>query len=133
MITGLKTTYMKLGGKSPIMHARQLLKENNYLDLIDQRILDTHNVHQLFWMVNVVEKCLSKDPTKRLTMDKANNQHSRKLSACLISKYLPHFSAYLIIIPQNYNPQAETLAYSLLHTVGTSTKPKILANLLTLS
>ncbi|KAG6783267.1 hypothetical protein POTOM_012712 [Populus tomentosa] len=65
LITGLKTTDKILGGI-----ARPLLKERNYPDLIDQRILESHDVHQLFWMVRVAEKCLSKDPQKRLTMDK---------------------------------------------------------------
>nr|TKS08809.1 inactive protein kinase [Populus alba] len=67
LITGLKTTDKILGG---IVSARPLLKERNYPDLIDQRILESHDVHQLFWMVRVAEKCLSKDRQKRLTMDK---------------------------------------------------------------
>ncbi|OMO49429.1 putative serine-threonine protein kinase, plant-type [Corchorus capsularis] len=50
--------------------ARPLLKDRNYPDLIDPRIIDSHDVHQLFWMVRVAEKCLSRDPTKRLSMDK---------------------------------------------------------------
>ncbi|XP_058004073.1 proline-rich receptor-like protein kinase PERK3 [Hevea brasiliensis] len=70
LITGLKTTDKILGGKSLVGWARPLLKEKNYPDLMDPRILDSHDVHQLFWMVRVAEKCLSKDPHKRLTMDK---------------------------------------------------------------
>ena len=50
--------------------ARPKLKEKNYPDLIDPRIIDSHDVHQLFWMVRVAEKCLSKDPHKRVAMDK---------------------------------------------------------------
>ncbi|KAH7547673.1 hypothetical protein JRO89_XS14G0001000 [Xanthoceras sorbifolium] len=69
LITGLKTTDKVLGGKSLVGWARPLLKERNYPDLIDPRILDSHDVHQLFWMVRVAEKCLSKDPQKRLPMD----------------------------------------------------------------
>ncbi|KAG6679992.1 hypothetical protein I3842_13G017900 [Carya illinoinensis] len=49
--------------------ARPLLKEKNYPALIDERIMDSLDVHQLFWMVRVAEKCLSKDPDSRLTMD----------------------------------------------------------------
>ncbi|CAK7336405.1 unnamed protein product [Dovyalis caffra] len=70
LITGLKTTDKILGGKSLVGWARPLLKERNYPDLVDQRILESHDVHQLFWMVRVAEKCLSRDPQKRLTMDK---------------------------------------------------------------
>ncbi|KAF5729356.1 inactive protein kinase [Tripterygium wilfordii] len=69
LITGLKTTDKRLGGKSLVGWARPLLKERNYPDLIDHRILDSHDVHQLFWMVRIAEKCLSKHPQKRLTMD----------------------------------------------------------------
>ncbi|KAG7948613.1 hypothetical protein I3843_13G016300 [Carya illinoinensis] len=39
--------------------ARPLLKEKNYPALIDERIMDSLDVHQLFWM----------DPDSRLTMD----------------------------------------------------------------
>ncbi|KAK8333715.1 hypothetical protein V6Z12_A10G220700 [Gossypium hirsutum] len=70
LITGMKTTDKRLGGKSLVGWARPLLKDRNYPDLIDQRILDKHDVHQLFWMVRVAEKCLTKDPQKRLSMDK---------------------------------------------------------------
>ncbi|KAM7465628.1 hypothetical protein LguiB_013190 [Lonicera macranthoides] len=70
LITGLKTTDKKLGGKSLVGWARPLLKEKNYGDLIDQRIEEAHDVHQLFWMVRVAEKCLCKDPTKRYSMER---------------------------------------------------------------
>ncbi|OMO62860.1 hypothetical protein COLO4_32861 [Corchorus olitorius] len=70
LITGMKTTDKRLGGKSLVGWARPLLKDRNYPDLIDPRIIESHDVHQLFWMVRVAEKCLSRDPTKRLSMDK---------------------------------------------------------------
>jgi hypothetical protein len=54
------------------MQARPLLKEKNYPRLIDQRIMDSHDVHQLFWMVRMAEKCLTRDPAARLTMDKVS-------------------------------------------------------------
>lgn len=44
------------------------MKERNYPDLIDERLKE-HDVHQLFWMVRVAEKCLSKDPHKRDSME----------------------------------------------------------------
>ncbi|KAI4384598.1 hypothetical protein MLD38_002726 [Melastoma candidum] len=69
LITGLKTTDKVLGGKSLVGWARPLLKERNYPDLVDPRIMDSHDVLQLFWMVRVAERCLSKDPLKRLTME----------------------------------------------------------------
>ncbi|KAF5446045.1 hypothetical protein F2P56_031708 [Juglans regia] len=69
LITGMRTTDRRLGGKSLVGWARPLLKEKNYPALIDERIMDSHDVHQLFWMVRVAEKCLSKDPDTRLTME----------------------------------------------------------------
>ncbi|KAG6787803.1 hypothetical protein POTOM_003848 [Populus tomentosa] len=76
LITGLQTADKKLAGKSLVGWARPLLKERNYPDLIDERILESHDVHQLFWMVRVAEKCLSKDPQKRLTMTRAGISNS---------------------------------------------------------
>ncbi|PON78126.1 Tyrosine-protein kinase [Parasponia andersonii] len=70
LITGRGTNDKSLEGKSLVGWARPLLKDRNYPDLIDKRIENYHDVHQLFWMVRVAEKCLSKDPLKRLTMEK---------------------------------------------------------------
>ncbi|KAL8154860.1 inactive protein kinase SELMODRAFT_444075-like [Apium graveolens] len=70
LITGLRTT-----DKSPslVEWARPLLKEKNYPDLIDRRIGDSFDVHQLFWMVRLAEKCLSLDPSKRYNMTRVVN------------------------------------------------------------
>ncbi|XP_027342639.1 probable serine/threonine-protein kinase PIX7 isoform X2 [Abrus precatorius] len=69
LITGMRTTDKRLGGRSLVGWARPLLKDRNYPDLIDERILYSHDVHQLFWMVRIAEKCLSRDPQKRLNMN----------------------------------------------------------------
>ncbi|KAJ4831033.1 hypothetical protein Tsubulata_029337, partial [Turnera subulata] len=91
LITGLKTTDKTLGGKSLVGWARPLLKERNYPDLIDQRIVGSHDVHQLFWMVRVAEKCLSKDPQKRLTMDKVSvPRHNLSNSVSQFMDSKPH-------------------------------------------
>ncbi|KAF5744996.1 receptor-like protein kinase [Tripterygium wilfordii] len=70
VITGIKTTDMIQGEKSLVEWATPLLKERRYLELIDPRIAKSHDVYQLFWMARVTQKCLSKNPKKRLTMDK---------------------------------------------------------------
>ncbi|KAK9154562.1 hypothetical protein Sjap_002042 [Stephania japonica] len=71
LITGLKSIDKKLEERSLIAWARPLLKKRKYPDLIDPRILDSHDFHQLFWMVQVAERCLRKDPDRRLSMDKS--------------------------------------------------------------
>ena len=53
-----------------LLQARPLLKERKYPELIDERIIECHDVHQLFWMVIVADKCLSKDPDDRPSMEK---------------------------------------------------------------
>ncbi|THF98029.1 hypothetical protein TEA_022751 [Camellia sinensis var. sinensis] len=68
LITGRSTTEKITDGESLTGWARPLLKDKNYPDLIDERIVDSHDMHQLFWMVIVTEKCLSKDPKKRWNM-----------------------------------------------------------------
>nr|KYP41628.1 hypothetical protein KK1_036985 [Cajanus cajan] len=69
LITGMRTADKRLGEKSLVGWARPLLKERNYPDLIDERMMDNHDCHQLFWMIRLAEKCLSRDPQKRLSMD----------------------------------------------------------------
>ncbi|KAK7259670.1 hypothetical protein RIF29_25283 [Crotalaria pallida] len=68
LITGLRTTDKRLGGRTLVGWARPLLRERNYPDLIDERITNFTDFHQLFWMVRLAEKCLSRDPKKRLDM-----------------------------------------------------------------
>ncbi|KAI3445214.1 hypothetical protein Pfo_001879 [Paulownia fortunei] len=69
LITGLRTTDEIPGGKSLVGWAKPLLETKNYPDLIGKRILDSHDVHQLFWMVLVAEQCLKKDPDNRWAME----------------------------------------------------------------
>ncbi|KAI4332886.1 hypothetical protein L6164_017760 [Bauhinia variegata] len=68
LITGMRTTDKRLGGRSLVGWARPLLRERNYPDLVDERVTDGPDFHQLFWMVRIAEKCLSRDPQKRLHM-----------------------------------------------------------------
>ncbi|KAL2478118.1 Protein kinase protein with adenine nucleotide alpha hydrolase-like domain [Forsythia ovata] len=70
LITGLRTTDKIPEGKSLVGWAKPLLETKNYPDLIDKRIADSHDVHQLLWMVRVAECCLKKDPNERCTMEK---------------------------------------------------------------
>ncbi|CAK9184235.1 unnamed protein product [Ilex paraguariensis] len=70
LISGRSTTDMRLEEKSLLGWARPLLKERQYHDVIDPKIAKSHDDQPLIWMVQVAEKCLSKDPQKRLSMDK---------------------------------------------------------------
>ncbi|CAN4108524.1 unnamed protein product [Withania somnifera] len=69
LITGLKTTDKYPEDKSLVEWAMPLLEQRNYPRLIDKRIMDSHDFHQLFWMVELAGKCLKKDPNKRHTME----------------------------------------------------------------
>uniref|UniRef100_A0A7N0VA67 Uncharacterized protein n=1 Tax=Kalanchoe fedtschenkoi TaxID=63787 RepID=A0A7N0VA67_KALFE len=60
--------------------ARPLLKEGNYPGLVDERLAESHDVHHLYWMVRVAEKCLSKDPQKRPSMTTESVFSSRTTS-----------------------------------------------------
>ncbi|KAL0364776.1 UNVERIFIED_CONTAM: Proline-rich receptor-like protein kinase PERK12 [Sesamum angustifolium] len=73
LITGLRTTGEIPEGRSLVGWAKPLLEKKNYPDLIDKRILDSHDVHQLFWMVLVAERCLTNDPDDRWTMEQVVN------------------------------------------------------------
>ncbi|XP_011087372.2 probable serine/threonine-protein kinase PBL5 [Sesamum indicum] len=73
LITGRSTTDEIPGGKSLVGWAEPLLEKKNYPDLVDKRIPDSHNLHQLFWMVLVAERCLKKNPDNRWTMEQVVN------------------------------------------------------------
>ncbi|KAI9072854.1 hypothetical protein K1719_045190 [Acacia pycnantha] len=77
LITGMRTTDKRLQGRSLVGWARPLLKERIYHDLIDERISNSHDFYQLFWMVRIAEKCLTRDPQKRLNMVAVVNALSR--------------------------------------------------------
>lgn len=59
---------VSLSNTSNAIQALPLLEQKNYPRLIDKRIVDSHDVHQLFGMVQLVEECLRKDPNKRPPM-----------------------------------------------------------------
>ncbi|KAG2396964.1 Inactive protein [Vigna angularis] len=61
------------GLRIAVKQHKPLLKERNYPDLIDERMLDNHDCHQLFWMIRLAEKCLSRDSQRRLSMDTVVN------------------------------------------------------------
>ncbi|KAM7528504.1 hypothetical protein LguiB_031914 [Lonicera macranthoides] len=68
LITGCSTTDKRLEEKSLLGWAKPLFKERRYSELIDTKIVNAHNSYQFISMVQVAEKCLTKDPQKRLSM-----------------------------------------------------------------
>ncbi|MQM15734.1 hypothetical protein Taro_048685 [Colocasia esculenta] len=60
-------------GRGHVGWAMPLLRERRYPALIDEKIQDSYDVHQLFWMVSVAERCLSKEPDKRPSMKEVMN------------------------------------------------------------
>lgn len=69
LITGRTPMDKSLEEKSLVGWAKPLLKERQYPELIDERILDCHDVHELFWMVRLAETCLRRDPDGRPSID----------------------------------------------------------------
>lgn len=72
---GVDVTFLHYLHRFPYIQARPLLKEN-YPLLVDPKIMDSHDFYQLIWMVLVAQKCLTKDPKKRLTMDRLSLHES---------------------------------------------------------
>ncbi|XP_021277738.1 probable serine/threonine-protein kinase PBL10 [Herrania umbratica] len=72
LITGQRTMDKKLGQKGFLTWARALLKQRRYLELLDPRIANSHDVYQLYRMAQLAQKCISKNPKKRLPMDEVN-------------------------------------------------------------
>ncbi|XVF04933.1 hypothetical protein REPUB_Repub05bG0127300 [Reevesia pubescens] len=70
LITGQRTMDKRLGQKGLLTWARALVRQRRYIGLVDPRIADFHDVFQLYRMAQLAEKCLRKNPKKRLPMDK---------------------------------------------------------------
>lgn len=51
------------------LQARPLLKDWKCQSLIDGRMINSHDCHQLYWMSRLVGNCLQRDPQKRLNMN----------------------------------------------------------------
>ncbi|KAK2439934.1 inactive protein kinase [Trifolium repens] len=89
LITGMRTTDRKLGGKSLVGWARPLLIEGNCQKFVDERIMDSHDCHQIHWMSRLAGNCLNKDPHKRLDMStvvKALTHIEEGCSCCILGK-----------------------------------------------
>ncbi|CAK7331879.1 unnamed protein product [Dovyalis caffra] len=70
LITGRDAAKKKPGGKGLVEWVWPFLKDKRLLEIIDPRIANSHDSEQLYWIGRVTQKCLSKNPKKRLTMDK---------------------------------------------------------------
>ncbi|XVF47158.1 hypothetical protein PTKIN_Ptkin03bG0086900 [Pterospermum kingtungense] len=72
LITGHMTMDKKMMQKGFLTWAKELLKQRRYLELVDPRIANSYDVFQLHRMAQLAQKCLSKNPKKRLPVDKVN-------------------------------------------------------------
>nr|KYP59971.1 putative serine/threonine-protein kinase RLCKVII [Cajanus cajan] len=72
LITGLRTTDKRVGEKGLVGWARPLLREGKCQSLIDGRMINSHDCHQLYWMSRLAENCLLRDPHKRLHMSRVS-------------------------------------------------------------
>ncbi|CAN0905095.1 Probable serine/threonine-protein kinase PBL5 [Linum grandiflorum] len=70
LITGQSANEIGLSRKTGLVGwARPILRERSHFQLIDTRIVRSHDGEQLYWMCRLIHKCLAETPTKRLTMD----------------------------------------------------------------
>ncbi|KAK7259935.1 hypothetical protein RIF29_25562 [Crotalaria pallida] len=69
LVTGSMITDKISGTKCPIEWARSLLVGGKYLLLVDPKISSSCNEQELLSLVQVIEKCLRKNPKERLTMN----------------------------------------------------------------
>ncbi|KAJ1428343.1 Tyrosine-protein kinase, active site [Sesbania bispinosa] len=89
LITGMRTTDRRLGEKGLVGWARSALREGKCQILIDGRMMNSHDCHQLYWMSRLAGNCLKKDPHKRLdisTVVKALNHIVEGCNCCIAGK-----------------------------------------------
>ncbi|KAL9321663.1 hypothetical protein ACSQ67_009716 [Phaseolus vulgaris] len=61
LITGMRTTDKRVADKGLVGWARPLLKEGKCQALIDGRMINSHDRHQLYWMSRLAGNCLQRD------------------------------------------------------------------------
>ncbi|KAF5941102.1 hypothetical protein HYC85_022269 [Camellia sinensis] len=71
LITGRRTT-QDTRGLSFMRWGRPLVEEKKYPELIDPMLIESHNLHQFYWMVHVVDKCIKWEPRRRPSIDKVS-------------------------------------------------------------
>ncbi|XP_054792601.1 uncharacterized protein LOC129298241 [Prosopis cineraria] len=69
LITGHRVIDKVSGQKSLIEWAKPLLRGMNYPQLVDPKLSSSCDDQELFSLVQVIEKCLRKNPKERLTMN----------------------------------------------------------------
>ncbi|XP_054817023.1 proline-rich receptor-like protein kinase PERK8 [Prosopis cineraria] len=107
LITGIRATdRTRLGPtRSLVEWARPFLKEKKCGSVIDKRIMEAHDCHQLYWMTRLAHSCLSQNPHKRLTMAQVVEALSHIAEGCTCSEKLKncvssshtHLSSSLLI------------------------------------
>ncbi|OMO53372.1 hypothetical protein CCACVL1_28680 [Corchorus capsularis] len=99
LITGQRTLDKNLGLQAYFTWARRLLKQRRYLELLDPRIADSHDVNQLYRLAQLAQKCLTKNPKERVTMNKVvstlesimeSKPSNLHVDNRLLKSYLPH-------------------------------------------
>ncbi|KAL3533404.1 hypothetical protein ACH5RR_006925 [Cinchona calisaya] len=69
LITGRKSID-ETNGQSFLRWARPLLRQKRFHELIDPTLQEAHDLHQLYWMIHVADKCLWWEPERRFSIDK---------------------------------------------------------------
>ncbi|XP_072996642.1 probable serine/threonine-protein kinase PBL23 [Typha latifolia] len=105
LITGQTIKDRNFQEPSLVEWAIPLLKEGKYPELIDERILESHDVHQLFWIVSVAETCLRRNPDKRPSMEmveyKLRKYIMDRVTVCGIEDFSPTYSSFSSLSPSN--------------------------------
>ncbi|XP_028790112.1 proline-rich receptor-like protein kinase PERK8 [Neltuma alba] len=108
LITGMRTTdKRRLGERSLVEWARPLLRERKCGSVIDKRIREDHDCHQLYWMSRLAQSCLSKNPHKRLTMAQVVEALSHIAEGCKCNDKQKKCSS-----PYHYDPSSLLISAS---------------------
>ncbi|XP_071909477.1 probable serine/threonine-protein kinase PBL21 isoform X1 [Coffea arabica] len=88
LVTGRKSID-ETNGQSFLRWARPLLREKRFHELIDPALQDSHDLHQLYWMVQLTEKCLCWDPHRRCSINKVVVALTCIIQGCIMEDLSP--------------------------------------------
>nr|GLL24486.1 serine/threonine-protein kinase CDG1-like [Ipomoea trifida] len=100
LITGRKTLE-ETNGQSYLRWARPLLKKKMYPSLVDPALNGSHDLHQLYGMIRLAQKCVSLEAERRPSIDKVVMDLECIIHGCSLKDHSPTDSEWMELVKRS--------------------------------
>nr|GMC86047.1 serine/threonine-protein kinase CDG1-like [Ipomoea batatas] len=101
LITGRKTLE-ETNGQSYLRWARPLLKKKMYPSLVDPALNGSHDLHQLYGMIRLAQKCVSLEAERRPSIDKVVMDLECIIHGCSLKDHSPTDSEWMELAKRSF-------------------------------